>query len=477
MQPTAEQLAIIDAARSTKRNLIVSALAGAAKTSTLVMIAKALPSEMLLCLSFNKKIALEMTERLPGNCTAQTLNSLGHRAWAGAIGKRLILDTKKTYGLLSAEVKKLPAAKQGQAYDTFADIMRSIDRGKAMGYIPSGRFPHLTPLMGDDDFFASLDDEPSALEEALIRNVTIESINQALAGKIDFADQLLLPTVFPCTFQQFPHVMIDEAQDLSLLNHVMLKKIAKQRLTAVGDECQSIYGFRGADQDSMAALEQAFDMQKLLLSISFRCPTSVVEAARWRAPHMQWPEWAKAGSVTTLASWGVGDLPPAAVILCRNNAPLFSCAIKLLKNGRYPQIVGNDVGKSLLKTMRKLSKDDMLPQDAVLVLIDEWEKAKLAKSRAKSSVADQAECLRIFARAGDTLGAAMAYAEHLFAASGPIQLMTIHKSKGLEFDDVFLLNQDLIKIDRDEQERNLRYVAQTRAKNSLTYINLEEFVE
>lgn len=70
MTPTPEQVAIVEAAKQTNDNLLVSALAGAAKTSTLVLIAKALQKHPILCLAFNKRIATEMQERLPGNCTA-----------------------------------------------------------------------------------------------------------------------------------------------------------------------------------------------------------------------------------------------------------------------------------------------------------------------------------------------------------------------------------------------------------------------
>ena len=66
--PTEEQLSILEFVKSSDENLILQALAGAAKTTTLVMIAETLKKQMVLCLAFNKKIAVEMEERLPGNC-------------------------------------------------------------------------------------------------------------------------------------------------------------------------------------------------------------------------------------------------------------------------------------------------------------------------------------------------------------------------------------------------------------------------
>src|SRR5438132_1178961 len=107
MTPTQEQQAIINAATTTQDNLLISALAGAAKTSTLVMVAQALPKVQMLCLAFNKRIAEEMTARLPMNCEARTLNALGHRAWSDTIGRQCQVKTDKSYNLLRAEIEDL----------------------------------------------------------------------------------------------------------------------------------------------------------------------------------------------------------------------------------------------------------------------------------------------------------------------------------------------------------------------------------
>lgn len=466
--PTDEQLHCIEAARG-EDNLIISALAGAAKTSTLVLMAEARKNIPTLCLAFNKRIAVEMEERLPGNCTSMTLNSLGHKAWAKAIGKRLVVDTRKTGNILKSLIDELPKPKKEAAWEAYGDMIRAVSQGKSAGYVPDSILG-VKRLHGDDSFFAGLEVEPTELEETLIRKASVESIRLGQSGLIDFDDQILLPTVFPTSFPQFPLVMIDEAQDLSPLNHLTLRKLAKKRLIAVGDECQAIYAFRGADADSMAAMEEAFKMRKLLLSISFRCPKAVVEHARWRAPHMQYPDWAKPGEVNYLQTWGVETLPDSPAIICRNNAPIFTAAIKLLQAGRYPEIIGNDVGAGLMKVMKKFG-DESLPQDTVLDAIDKWEVDQLKRSRAPGKTKDKAECLRIFARQGETLGAAIAYATHLMNSKGKVKMMTGHKSKGLEFDDVFFLDEHLVK--EDGQDPNLRYVIQTRAKSTLNYVTSE----
>jgi DNA helicase-2/ATP-dependent DNA helicase PcrA len=482
MTPTEEQLAIVAATVETEDNLLISALAGAAKTSTLVLIAQALPKVQIQCLAFNKKIATEMQSRLPDNCKASTLNSVGHRAWGDAIGKRLRIEDK-VYPIMSGLIKGVEDPElQKLAYEKMSDLMKIVSQGKTAGYIPDHHFPNAKRLLNDDEFFGGLDDILEEWEIDLVREASIISIKQAFEGLLDYDDQLLMPTVFSAPFPFFPVILVDETQDLSVLNHVMLTKMSrrlltvgkKSRLIAVGDECQAIYGFRGAHEESMALLEETFGMRRMILSISFRCPIKVVEEARWRAPHMRWPEWAKPGEVKRLPEWTHSEIPENAAIICRNNAPLFSMAIKLLKHGRYPQLMGNDIGKGLLKIMKKFGPLDM-PQDMVFQKIAEWEEEKLEKTRAEGSVRDRADCMRVFAGEAQDLRGAMAYAEHIFNTQGSIKLMTGHKAKGLEFDDVFFLDEFILK--KEGQDRNLRYVIQTRAKSTLTYIKSENFID
>lgn len=475
--PTAEQAAIVSAATSADANLLIEALAGAAKTSTLVLIAEALPSVDILCLAFNKKIAVEMQERLPSNCKAMTLNSLGHRVWSEATGRRLTIDTKKTFNLMSDAVGKLSAPERKTLGEgTFAELMRVVDFGKQCGYVPSGQFDRAKRLMDDDEFFNHIEQQLDDTSIGLVRDVTSAGINAAFQGTCDFNDQIFMPTIFHGAFPRYALTLVDEAQDLSALNHATLRKMCKRRIIAVGDSRQAIYGFRGAHEDSMSLLREQFSMTELSLTTSFRLPLTVTEHVRWRAPHISAAPWAIEGEVKALASWGAGDLPSAAAILCRNNAPLFSLAIKLLKAGRHVEVGNADIAKGLLKIMRKFG-DRNITQREVLASIDAWELKEKDKNkkRAHGGIEDRADCMRLFAAQGTNLADAVAYAEHLCASTGPLKLLTGHKAKGLEFDHVYFLDQQL--IGHDDQEPNLRYVIQTRAKQTLTYIRSEDYTE
>lgn len=479
-KPTHEQEAIVNFARESNENLLVSALAGAAKTSTLVLIANALRDKSILTLAFNKKIAVEMQERLPQNCKAMTLNSLGYKAWNSLLGRRLHVDEGKTRRLLRAWVDEHipdPTDREDFYENDYLDLNDALRQYKTVGWLPDGTRTHLPvkPLMNDDEFREWLDFEPNDLQWEALVDVARESLEESRNAKIDYDDMIYLPALFPVSFPSYQVVMVDEAQDLSAINHVLVRKVKKlSRLIAVGDECQSIYGFRGAHQDSMNLLKRAFDMKEMHLTVSFRCPQAVVRAARWRAPAMQYPEWAVPGTVSSLQEWTAANLPDNATIICRNNAPLFRMAIRLIRAGRFPELVGMDIGKRLIAIMEKLG-DPAMPSDQVCMAIELWAKRELAKKKKAPRVQELADCLTVFAEETETLGAAITRIKELLSAAGPVKLMTGHKSKGLEFPHVFILDRHLCKTEDDMQERNLLYVMQTRAQETLTYVTSEGF--
>lgn len=480
LTPTPEQEAIIEAAKSTKDNLLINALAGAAKTSTLVMISKALPVQPILSIAFNKRIATEMSNRLPGHVMCKTINAIGHGVWAQASSKRrLVLESRKSYNILKGLVDDLTRKEKGEAYETFSETLKLIAAAKMAGYIPT-KVPTGKRLISCDEFWSDQDEDTEDLHRALVDQVLIQSITQAYDGLIDFDDQIYMPTLFGGTFPRFPLVLVDEAQDLSAINHAMLDKLVTSRIIAVGDPFQSIYAFRGALSTSMATLCSRFSMREMVLSVSFRCPRAIVRNAHWRAPHMQYPEWAEEGQVNAPAEWTASDIPDGAAIICRNNSPLFALAFRLIRAGRGVTVVGSDIGPALVKALKKLGPEDMNYEQTAKA-IDAWESDRLRKAKGKAATKDKAECLRVFLSVGGSLAGAIAYAESIFKSTGPIQLLSGHKSKGLEWDNVFHLDPDRIPSpyaeggDEIEQEQNIKYVIETRAKKTLTLISMESF--
>lgn len=476
MTPTPEQLLCVEAARVSTDNLLIEALAGAAKTTTLELIARAIPREPILCVAFNKRIQEDMAKRLPGHVQCKTLNAIGHSVWGSNLGRaRMIVDTKK----MSTILKSIPLAKgeKDEISDNYSDVLALLRSAKVHGYYPDDSIS----LCSAVDLFNSLELEVSDLYTRVLNKAMVLSVSEANAGRIDFDDQIYMPCLFGGTWPRFPVVMVDEAQDLSPLNHVMLDHLVTKRLIAVGDARQSIYGFRGSVSNGMNALAERFNMQRLMLSTSFRCPRAVIRKARNHAPHMQWPEWAVEGTAERLGRWDESAIPDNSAVICRNNAPLFKLGFALLARGRGINLIGADIGPGLIRILKKLGPETM-PKEQTLTEILKWERMENAKKK-KASTSDRAACLRVFASEAKTLGEAISYAESLFKAQGPIQLLSGHKAKGLEWSTVFHLDPWRIpsvyaESPEDlEQEENIRYVILTRAKERYVEVNISDFGE
>lgn len=465
MNPTDEQSAILSAAASSNSNILMNALAGCGKTSTLEMVERAIPTKPILYLVFNKKNAEEAEERLLSTTTVRTFNSLGHRIWAKAVVKKnLALNPRKTQDLLKALIDEAPKAARQEMWDCYWEVIHGVAMAKSLGYVPEGKYPSVRRLISQSDYHRSLDESPDDLTSDLIDAILSRSIAAAYEGHIDYNDQIYMPALFGGTFPRFPLVLVDEAQDLNPVNHAMLEKLVHQRLMVVGDPWQSIYAFRGAMQGSMAALEAKYKMTPLNLSTSFRCPSEIVKHAQWRVPHFKWIK--EGGEVIQATDLHYNTIPDSAAIICRNNAPLFRCAMQLIQNGRSVQIAGSDIGPKIIGIMRKLGPDNS-SQEWVYSAIEDWRVEKKAKE--SKSADDIADCMRVFAGFGATLGQAIGYAENLFSQKGAIRLLTGHKAKGLEYDNVYHLDPGLCRD--DEQDLNLRYVITTRSKDRLTEID------
>lgn len=479
----AEQKEIFREVKETSDNLMIEALAGAAKTTTIVEASRYLKGTGI-AVAFNKKIADELKPKLPSNIEAKTLNALGHRILGQGLGKKLTLSDSKLSTFFTEELDNMgPGEERDHLYETFADTLNYIKGAKNHGHVPDSIAKEIgdkcQPLLTDQDFFELLPEEPTDAQRDIILSVLRKSFNAALAGFIDFSDQLLLPTVVKMSFPMFQNVLVDEAQDLSELNHVMIAKFARRRIIAVGDSLQAIYAFRGAHREGMPRLAERFKMRTLTLSTSFRCPEAVCNHVRGHATRIQ--HWEgnpnNPGKVSRQQSWDFSDIPDGSVIICRNNAPLFRLAIRLLKVGRRPTVWGRDVAASLIKTMEKLGAGSMRQADALLALLryQAEKEAKLKKESAKRSLQDRVDCMRVFIMDAESLNGAITLARNIFNSSGTVDMCSGHKSKGHEWEKVFFLDDYL--IGDDDQELNLRYVIATRSKRDLTYIDSEGYVD
>lgn len=192
---------------------------------------------------------------------------------------------------------------------------------------------------------------------------------------------------------------------------------------------------------------------------------------------------APAGSVTTLSSYTTNTFPSGSCILCRNTAPLVALALGFITRGRGVQIKGRDLGESLITTVEKTNCDNIshLPDALSAALPKEIRRAELndASPSVLAGIHDKYACLNTILRLTkpDSISALTSRIRDLFTDSASsLTLSTIHRAKGLEWPTVFLLDRNLIPSpwatgpDALRQERNLLYVAVTRAAVDLVYI-------
>ncbi len=533
MTPTPEQQAILQAGKESKNSLMITAMAGTGKTSTLVMLANALPIQPAIALAFNTSIKKELEKRFPPFWKVMTLNGLGHLAWMRAIrGKQVSLDERKLGRLTTAVMKD--ASYEGDE-DAWSNIRTLVSKAMQAGIVPASR-PHKGLRPDTPEQWAMLADESWLInvgetEIAIAREVLVRSVAEGFEGTISFDDQIYLPCCFNGQFPRYPLLMGDEVQDWSVMNRIMAQRTCSGRFILVGDPAQAIYQFRGADASSMQRLRALRPSWiDLPLSVTFRCPKVVVDRQQGHVPGFQafhtnaigevkrfqrfyiGPEpvesdfehagdWKRAAAehhkiTTQPQTWDWSRVETAAgkgtiAILSRNNAPLLKIAFKLLRQNVPVTMLGRDIGKTLVALSKKVLPDDDMTAPECAQQVAQWKDSQLALANANgqedkaANIHDQAECLLavIEGARAENAAAIRWYLKELFErSSGHVTISTIHRAKGLEWDCVLHLDswripskhalQNPIQM---QQEKNLLYVCETRCKRVLIEANLEDF--
>lgn len=458
-----------------KRNGIVRAVAGSGKTTTLVEAFNRSRGSGLF-LAFNKPIAEELRRR---GVNARTFHSL-------CFGP--VMRFRKQGEVDKPKVKELVAASmdddQHRIYGSFVARMLGFGRNAGLG-------THLAPNSSDewrrliDHHDIEPESEEADLDEAI--SLCIEYLERCYAAPtIDFDDMLYLSVRDQIALPKFDFIFVDEAQDTNIIQREIIRKCCKPstRIIAVGDPAQAIYGFRGADSESMQLIADEFDCLDLPLTISYRCPRAVVAYAKQWMDKIEHAPNASEGIVESLGSrWKPDLFRSGDLVVCRTTRPLVALAFRMLREHRPVRIMGQEIGKSLTVLIRKMRPRslDHLVEKLALYSARECAKLLLRKEEAKAeALSDRCAAIATMAEGCSTLAELDAVIERLFADKGVATVLaTIHKAKGLEADRVFWLNSSLCPSPwarqpwQQQQERNLCYVAATRAKQELYLIEEE----
>jgi len=450
-------------------DVIVNAGAGTGKTFTIVEGSKRTNGTNMAFLCFNKSIQTELAERLPDNVVAKTFHALGFAALRSAGIKTRVNNYK---------VKNIIDDILGKDFNAFPLVkLISLVKGSLIEGTDQKSIFQLI-----DKY--NINFESDREEEMAISAIpTILEVCRKDVSLIDFDDMIWIPIVNQLPLPVFDVLFVDEAQDFNeMQRELIFRCIGNGRVVIVGDKNQAIYGFRGADSNSISIFQNELTkrgrkIKEFSLSLTWRCPKSVVKEANRFVSEFDCKEDAKEGRVIVDSPFNPSE---GDMVLCRYNAPLVSAFYDLIMQGKSAYVLGRDMTKGLVNAVNKITKNGNMGSDEFLQLLDQDfhynynRLIKLEKTNQAHALEDKFECIRIFATKATTVTGILAEIKRVFNGNekGEIMLSTVHKAKGLEADNVYILATERMphpKASDMREELNICYVAITRAKKNLHY--------
>jgi len=477
--PSSEQEVVFEAMKNTDEKLHIGACPGSGKSTTLKWAMTFDKSPKAAMLAFSKAIVTEIESGCAPHVIVKTAHSFGYAALAQRFG-RLFVSGGKVQKIFKEEFPNLnpdniEGKARGLAYAFMFDTLKLIDMMRA----------NLCPVTDKERILSIADqygcdfNNPEQVIELLPRMFT--KMKES-GNVIDFTDMMWLPIELGLEIPKFPMVYVDERQDLNSLMMEYINRMTAGRIMTVGDEKQSIFGFAGADVYATQRLLAKFPGMEFPLETCYRCGTDIVALAQTIYPNIYPFEKNPTGTVEHREELDF-DMPDGSMILSRRNANLVKPCLEFLKRGRKAVIKGRDIGAGLVKIVRACKAS------SILDLIDENERhaaERIEKLLQKPNVnqnmidriTDEHACVREIALGCDSVEQVESRIGSLFDENTPgVLLSSAHRSKGLEADHVTIVDYNRIRLAHDKmteedhiQERNLQFVAVTRAKKVLHLI-------
>jgi DNA helicase-2/ATP-dependent DNA helicase PcrA len=472
MEYTGEQKDVFNAIEFGEEHLLIDAAAGSGKTTTILKGLEFVPEylNVLFC-AFNNRIVEELDRRTGEHINVATLHSIGWKAVKNYYGDAA-LNPSKIWHICETLLK--PPKRVRNAY--FYTITKLVDLMKYNYAFDEEAIEQLVMKHGFPVFGDEITDALKVFETSLL-----------IQDQFDFADMIFLPALNEDIYLPFCDLVgIDECQDLNLPQQDIVRKLTRNgegRILSVGDRNQAIYGFAGADVASFDNLAHFPNTIEKPLYVCFRCAQNIVLEAQKIVPKIQ-PFESNSDGIVGEAK--VGDIRDGDWVICRNVKPLVVLCLQLIADGKKAKIVGEDIGRNIVRLLKETGVNHRnlaysKIESKIKQLINNYKNMGMEKPEAHPKVRGMRMRLSVIKFLGEELGSIrkiILFLERVFTdkEKDGIVLSTIHKAKGLENERVFILRPDLIPSKyatekwQLEQERNLEYVAVTRAKKELYFI-------
>lgn len=255
------------------------------------LIRQGIEPNRILSVTFTNKAAREMQERMSG-LLGKRMKSRPNISTFHSLCVRILREEIEALGYPkqfviydrgdqeSAARKALRDIRVTDAAMKPADLISRISRWKMEGILPEQA----------RDF---VEDDRDSLAAMAYRRYQ-QSLRAG--GAVDFDDLLLLtaqlfdefPEVLKRCQDRFDHVQIDEYQDTNEMQFQIVAALVRphRNLCVVGDDDQSIYGWRGAEVKHILGFQQQFPGAKVVrLQDNYRCTTQIIELANQLVHH------------------------------------------------------------------------------------------------------------------------------------------------------------------------------------------------
>ncbi len=278
------------AATHTEGPLLVLAGAGSGKTRVItcriayLLEAKGVPAENILAVTFTNKAAREMQERLKElvgkaakGMAVSTFHSLGVRLLRQEIER---LGYKRNFSIYSGS-DQLGLIRQ--ALREVNDTERKFEADSLLWKISAAKNALLRPQ----------EYQQRSFDDAEMMAAQVYPRYQAMlkaCNAVDFDDLIMLtvellrdhPDVLARWQDRFRYIMVDEYQDTNPSQYLLISLLAKKNrnICVVGDDDQSIYGWRGADVEKILTFERDYSgCRVVILEQNYRSTGNILEAA------------------------------------------------------------------------------------------------------------------------------------------------------------------------------------------------------
>lgn len=487
------QAAVVRALETTTRNIVITAVAGSGKSTMQQIAMYHLPRSAsgshvkAIYLAFNKAIQTSFESKAPDWVEVKTTHSAGMRLLTPRIGRAAVVPEKsmqimdELFGSLDGVSPDVRAAERmrRKAVAQLVSLCKATLTDASDGVALQGLVDRYSVELTGNNLMTF----------AQVKMVLDKSNNDL--KRIDYDDMLYMAVKFGCT-ADYDYVLVDECQDLNACQIQFVKNLVKGvvggRIIAVGDPAQSIYGFRGADVTAIPRLIEELNALVLPLSITYRCPKSHVAMAQALVPSIQAAPTAAEGEIDQIK---MIDFSPkdGELCLCRLNVGLVGPALKLIQQGRKAIIKGKDIGGQLAGLADRLAEKCAGMGDMWAALADykTRETTRLEARHAADSqlIALEDRCMVIdtVMREVETPREVGRKIASIFTDDDTdgVTFSSVHRAKGLEAETVYILMPEKMPLKRKkaqewetQQETNICYVAYTRSKNRLVFVETEK---